>query len=51
MPLPDRRRVVIEGIRPQVDGGRFPIKRVVGDEVLVEADVFADGHDVFDGVA
>jgi starch synthase (maltosyl-transferring) len=45
MPLPDRRRVVIEGIRPQVDGGRFPIKRVVGDEVLVEADVFADGHD------
>ena len=45
MPLPDRRRVVIEGIRPQVDGGRFPIKRVVGDEVLVEADVFADGHE------
>src|SRR5436190_8236392 len=45
MELPDRRRVVIEGIRPQVDGGRFPIKRVIGDEVLVEADVFADGHD------
>ena len=41
-----RRRVVIEAIRPQVDAGRFPVKRVVGDTVRVEADVFADGHDV-----
>ncbi len=40
-----RRRVVIEGVTPQVDSGRFPIKRVVGDEVAVEADVFADGHE------
>jgi starch synthase (maltosyl-transferring) len=41
-----RVRVVIEGIAPAVDGGRFPIKRVVGDRVEVEADCFADGHDV-----
>jgi len=40
-----RRRVVIEGITPQVDGGRFPAKRTVGDQVRVEADVFTDGHD------
>ncbi len=40
-----RQRVVIEGITPQVDCGRFPIKRVVGDEVHVEADAFTDGHD------
>lgn len=40
-----RRRVQIEGITPQVDGGRFAVKRTVGDEVRVEADVFADGHD------
>ncbi|HEY8477290.1 MAG TPA: maltotransferase domain-containing protein, partial [Chloroflexota bacterium] len=40
-----RRRVVIEGVQPEVDAGRFPIKRVVGDQVVVEADVFADGHD------
>src|SRR4051794_39114550 len=40
-----RLRVVVENVRPQVDGGRFPIKRVVGDVVLVEADVFTDGHD------
>src|SRR5688500_11030500 len=38
-------RVVVESVRPQVDGGRYPIKRAIGDEVLVEADVFTDGHD------
>jgi len=40
-----RRRVVIEGISPEVDGGRFPAKRTVGDQVRVEADIFTDGHD------
>ena len=39
------RRAVIENVRPQVDAGRFPIKRIVGETVTVEADVFADGHD------
>jgi starch synthase (maltosyl-transferring) len=38
-------RVVIESVRPQVDGGRYPVKRAVDEEVRVEADVFADGHD------
>ncbi|HEX7127700.1 MAG TPA: alpha-1,4-glucan--maltose-1-phosphate maltosyltransferase [Thermodesulfobacteriota bacterium] len=40
-----RTRVVIEAVEPQVDGGRFAVKRIVGDEVEVRADVFADGHD------
>jgi starch synthase (maltosyl-transferring) len=40
-----RRRVVIESVKPSVDGGRFPAKRVVGDMVRVEADIFTDGHD------
>ncbi len=40
-----RRRVVIEGVRPEIDCGRFPIKRVIGEPVVVEADIFADGHD------
>jgi len=40
-----RCRVVVERVRPEIDGGRFPIKRVVGEKVLVEANVFADGHD------
>jgi starch synthase (maltosyl-transferring) len=44
--IPDgRRRVIIEGITPQVDGGRFAAKRTVGDQVRVEADIFTDGHD------
>ena len=41
-----QRRVVIESVRPQVDAGRFPIKRVPGERVYVSADIFADGHDV-----
>jgi starch synthase (maltosyl-transferring) len=36
---------VIESVRPEVDGGRYPVKRVLGERVVVEADVFADGHD------
>ena len=43
--MPAPARVVIEAVRPQVDRGRYPVKRVIGEEVLVEADVFADGHD------
>ncbi len=46
MPADGRRRAVIEGIAPTVDGGRFPAKRILGDTVTVEADVFADGHDI-----
>jgi starch synthase (maltosyl-transferring) len=41
-----RARVVIDAVRPSVDGGRFAVKRVAGDIVLVEADCFTDGHDV-----
>jgi len=40
-----RYRVAIEGVFPEIDGGRFPIKRTPGDQVTVEADIFADGHD------
>ena len=38
-------RAVIESVRPEIDGGRFPAKRTAGEIVRVEADVFADGHD------
>ena len=44
-PSEGRRRVVIERVSPQIDCGRFAIKRVAGETVTVEADVFADGHD------
>jgi starch synthase (maltosyl-transferring) len=36
---------VIESMTPQVDAGRYPVKRAVGETVAVEADVFTDGHD------
>ena len=42
----DSRRVVIENVQPQVDCGRFPIKRTMGDRVSVSAGIFADGHDI-----
>lgn len=38
--------VVIENIRPSVDGGRLAVKRVVGEELVVDADIFKDGHDI-----
>jgi len=38
-------RVVIRGVHPEVECGRFPIKRTVGETVEVHADIFADGHD------
>jgi starch synthase (maltosyl-transferring) len=41
---------VIENVRPLVEGGRYPIKRAVGEDIAVEADVFKDGHDVLSAV-
>lgn len=38
-------RLVIENVTPAVDGGEFPVKRIVGEVVRVEADIFGDGHD------
>ncbi|MEY8019946.1 alpha-1,4-glucan--maltose-1-phosphate maltosyltransferase [Muriicola sp. SD30] len=39
-------RVVIENVNPQLQCGAYYIKRVVGEEVIVYADVLGDGHDV-----
>ncbi len=39
-------RIIIEDIYPELDCGRFPVKRVVGDRFDVWADIFRDGHDV-----
>lgn len=46
--LHGRRRVVVDAVQPEINGGRFPIKRVPGEQVVVEADVFGDGHDIID---
>src|SRR4051812_34021963 len=39
------RRITIECISPELDAGRFPVKRIVGDTVTVAADILRDGHD------
>ncbi len=39
-------RIAIENVRPAVDNGAFPIKRIVGQPVTVAADVFTDGHEI-----
>jgi len=41
---------VIQDIRPLLDGGRYPIKRLLGEDLTVEADIFKDGHDVVSAV-
>ena len=45
MNLKGQSRVIIENVQPQVDGGRYPAKRTVGESVEVTADIFGDGHD------
>lgn len=40
-----RKRVVIENVKPEIEGGAFPAKRVVGEKVEVSADIFSDGHE------
>ena len=45
-PAADLRRVVIESVTPQVESGRYPAKASLGERVRVEADCFADGHDL-----
>ena len=44
-PNEGRRRIVIEEVQPEVNCGRFPAKRVIGDQVTVQAAIFSDGHD------
>ena len=42
-------RLVIERVTPELDSGRHPVKRVLGESVLVEADIYKDGHDEIEG--
>jgi len=39
-------QLVIENVTPKLDGGRYPIKRVIGNLIEVSADIFKDGHDL-----
>jgi starch synthase (maltosyl-transferring) len=42
--------IVIEGVTPSIDGGRFPVKRAVGEACIVEADIFREGHQILRAV-
>jgi starch synthase (maltosyl-transferring) len=44
--MQNQTRIIIESVKPQLDGGSFYIKRIVNQKVIVSAHVFADGHDV-----
>jgi starch synthase (maltosyl-transferring) len=44
--ISDDRQIIIERITPEIDCGRYPVKRVIGDTVEVQADIFRDGHDL-----
>jgi starch synthase (maltosyl-transferring) len=44
--MQNQTRIIIENIKPQLDGGVFQIKRIVGQIITVTADVFSDGHDI-----
>jgi len=45
-----RSRALVLAVRPEIDGGRYPVKRVVGEPLVVEADIVGDGHDVLRAV-
>jgi starch synthase (maltosyl-transferring) len=42
--------VIIERVRPEIDSGRFSIKRTVGEKVKVRADIITDSHDAISGL-
>ena len=42
--------IVIEKVEPELDGGRYPIKRIVGEMLEVTADIFKEGHDIITGI-
>ena len=46
----DTGRVIIDGVKPEIDGGLHPIKRTVGEKIVAQADIFTDGHDMISAV-
>jgi starch synthase (maltosyl-transferring) len=42
-------RVIIEGVTPELDGGKYAIKRIIGQPVNLQMCLVADGHDVLAG--
>ncbi len=45
VPSDGRRRVIISNVSPEIDCGRFPVKRTVGERIAVKGDILTDGHE------
>src|SRR5438045_96327 len=50
IPVVTPSRVMVENVQPEIDAGRYPIKRTLGERVEVTADIYADGHDALSAV-
>ena len=50
MNIDGHKRVSIDNVNPEVDCGKYPIKRVINEEIKVTADIFSDGHDKVDAI-
>lgn len=48
--IPNQATLTIERITPLLDGGRYPVKRIPNDDIVVEADIFKDGHDILQAI-
>lgn len=42
--------IIIEHVEPELDGGRYPVKRITGERLEVTADIFKEGHDIITGI-
>ena len=42
--------IIIEHVEPELDGGRYPVKRIVGERLEVTADIFKEGHDIITAI-
>ncbi len=51
MDFDGRIRVIIKNIDPEISRGKFPVKKTAGEKVCVEADIYADGHDLLSAAA
>ena len=46
--MQNQKRVIIENVLPQLDNGNFFIKRIIGQNINVFADIISDGHDLIE---
>ena len=48
--MQNQKRVIIENVLPQIDNGDYFIKRIIGQNIRVSANIISDGHDVMEAV-